>query len=95
MGLLLITAAHVIKCEKTDRKTFPIMSPLLSPDITVKELLDRYPRLLQPFMDFGLLCVGCPTEAFHTLVDVAREYHLDLNHLLQRIDRVIRDDEES
>jgi hybrid cluster-associated redox disulfide protein len=71
------------------------MRPILSPEITVEELLDRYPRLLQSFMDFDLLCVGCPAEAFHTLTDVAREYHLDLNQLLQRIYKVIEDDEAS
>ena len=65
------------------------MKPFFSPDITVKKLLDRYPQLLQLFMDLGLLCIGCPVEAFHTLADVAREYHLNLNQLLQRIDTVI------
>ncbi len=71
------------------------MKPYLSPDITVKKLLDRYPQLLQLFMDLGLLCIGCPVEAFHTLADVAREYHLDLNQLLQRIDTVIGGNESS
>ncbi len=71
------------------------MKPILSTDITVKDLLDRYPQVLQLFIDLGLLCVGCPTEAFHTLTDVAREYHLDLNQLRQRIDNVIGDDEPS
>ena len=71
------------------------MRPYLSPDITVKKLLDRYPQLLQLFMDLGLLCIGCPVEAFHTLADVAREYHLDLNQLLQRIDTVIGGNESS
>jgi hybrid cluster-associated redox disulfide protein len=65
------------------------MEPYLSPDITVKDLLDHYPQLLQLFMDLGLLCIGCPAEAFHTLADVAREYHIDLNQLLQRIDIAI------
>jgi len=40
-------------------------------------------------MDAGFLCVGCPTEAFHTLEDVAREYQLDLNKLLQKIRKAI------
>jgi len=71
------------------------MNPLLSSDITVKELLDRHPRTLQLFMDIGLLCVGCPAEAFHTLADVAREYHFDLNQLLQQIQKTIGDDEVS
>ena len=67
----------------------------LTSAITVKEVLDRYPQALQVFMNLGLLCVGCPAEAFHSLADVAREYHLDLNQLLQRIYKVIGDHEAS
>ncbi len=62
-----------------------MMEPRLSLDITVKQLLDRYPQLLRTFMDLGLLCVGCPTEAFHTLADVAREYRLYQDQLLHRL----------
>ncbi len=57
--------------------------------MTVKEVLDRYPRTLQPFMNLGLLCVGCPMETFHTLADVAREYRMDPDQLLQRFQRAI------
>jgi hybrid cluster-associated redox disulfide protein len=64
----------------------------MTTDITVKELLDRYPQLLQMFMDMELMCVGCPTEAFLTLSDVSREYHLNLNN---RIYKVIGDDKAS
>ena len=59
---------------------------------TVKGVLDRHPEALQVFVDIGLLCVGCPAEAFHTLADVAREYHLDLSQLLQRLREAIGDD---
>jgi hybrid cluster-associated redox disulfide protein len=65
------------------------MEPKLSLDITVKELMDRHPQLLKPFMDLGLLCVGCPTEAFHTLADVAREYGLNQDQLLHRLQNAI------
>ncbi|MBC2712606.1 MAG: DUF1858 domain-containing protein [Desulfosarcina sp.] len=65
------------------------MNPRLSADITVKELLDRYPKLLKPFMDLGLLCVGCPTEAFHTVDDVAKAYGHDPNELIQHFQRII------
>ena len=61
----------------------------LSADITVKELLDRYPMLLASFMDLGLLCVGCPTEAFHTVEDVAGEYGYDSDELIQYFQRII------
>jgi hybrid cluster-associated redox disulfide protein len=65
------------------------MEPKLSLDITVKELMDRHLQLLKPFMDLGLLCVGCPTEAFHTLADVAREYGLNQDQLLHRLQNAI------
>ena len=61
----------------------------LSPLLTVKDLLDRYPLVLPVFMRLRLLCVGCPTEAFHTLADVAREYDLDINDLIDRIQSTI------
>jgi len=67
------------------------VNPNISTDITVKELLNRYPQLLQMFMDMELMCVGCPTEAFHTLADVSQEYHLDLDQMLERIYETIRD----
>jgi len=67
------------------------MTTHISSEITVKDLLDRYPQLLQLFMDIGLLCLGCPAEAFHTLEDVAREYHLDMDPFLARIEMVIGD----
>jgi hybrid cluster-associated redox disulfide protein len=57
----------------------------ISARLTVKELLDRYPQTLPAFMRLRLLCVGCPTEAFHTLADVAREHGLDIEFLLECI----------
>lgn len=57
----------------------------ISSDTTVKELLESYPQVLQVFMDMGLLCPGCPAEAFHTLAEVAQEYLLNVDILLERI----------
>lgn len=86
-GVISISAESALD----DRMT---MNPKISTNITVKELLASYPQLLQPFLDMGLMCAGCPTEAFHTLEDVAREYHLDLKRLHQSIYTAIGDDGE-
>jgi len=61
----------------------------ISSVITVKELLETYPQLIHIFMDMGLLCAGCPAEAFHTLDEVAQEYKLDVNQLLRRLNETI------
>ncbi len=68
-----------------------MMGPGLSSNMTVKEVLERYPQTLRLFLDMRLLCVGCPTETFHTLEDVAREYSLNLCQLLQKLNKAIED----
>ncbi len=65
---------------------------IVTSTMIVKDLLESYPQVQQVFFDKGLLCTGCPTEAFHTLADVSREYHLDLNQLLQCINEAIKED---
>lgn len=73
------------------RAAMPIDPKKISPLWTVKELLDRYPQALPAFMRLRLLCAGCPTEAFHTLTDVAKEYDLDIDELMKRIQSAITD----
>lgn len=63
----------------------------LSGTTTVKDLLDRHPHLLHTFIDLGLMCVGCPTDTFHTLADVAREYGIDLGQLISRMQTAIEE----
>ena len=65
------------------------ISPLSLMDISIKELLDRYPQLIEMFIDWGFLCVGCPTEAFHALTDVVKKYRIDQDQLLKRIQKAI------
>ncbi|QBH12038.1 DUF1858 domain-containing protein [Desulfobacter hydrogenophilus] len=59
-------------------------------NITIKELIDQHPTLIKLFMNMGLLCIGCPAETFHTVTDIAGEYGLNLNHLVDQINRAIQ-----
>ncbi len=65
------------------------METCVSESTTIKELLDLYPFLLPTFIDLGLMCVGCPADAFHDLTDVAKEYGLDKNDLIVRLKTAI------
>jgi len=62
----------------------------MSSDTTVKYLLETYPQISQMFIDMRLRCVGCPAEGFHTLAEVAHEYKLDLNQLIENIDNTLQ-----
>lgn len=47
------------------------------PDLPLSELFSEWPRLLQVFLDRGMLCPGCPIAPFHTIKDACLEYDLD------------------
>ena len=64
----------------------------ISSSITVKELLEKHPCAIQVFLDSGLLCPGCPVEAFHTLDDVAEVHKLDQKQILHRIQQAVADE---
>ncbi len=72
-----------------------VENPNVSNVVTVKELLERHPQLSHMFLDMGMLCAGCPAEAFHTLAEVAQEYELDMDQLLRRINNNIRENASS
>lgn len=54
-------------------------------DLTVSEIMHRWPGAMRLFIDHRLLCVGCPIAPFHTLTDVAREHHVDEDDLIEMI----------
>ena len=61
----------------------------ISESTTIQELLNFYPYLLPTFIDLGLMCVGCPADAFHNLADVAKEYGMDKKELITRLEAAI------
>ena len=61
-------------------------------DLTVSEILTRWPGVLRLFIDWHLLCVGCPITPFHTVVDVAFEHGLLQDELVAAILTVAKAD---
>ena len=59
-------------------------------DLSVKEIMDRWPQTASAFIARRMHCVGCPIGPFHTLADAAAEHHLDDRDLLDAIQRDIK-----
>ncbi len=53
--------------------------------ITIQELLGRYPLATAVFIKRRMLCVGCPTQAYHALEDVARIHGCSVDDLRHAI----------
>lgn len=49
-------------------------------DMSMDEIMRRWPETIRTILDHGLLCVGCPIALFHTVDDAVREHgigHVD------------------
>lgn len=55
----------------------------------VQNLLEQYPAVMPLFLEWKLDCLGCSMSNFCTLKEVADDYQLDLEPLLEEIRRVI------
>ena len=53
------------------------MNPdIFSPNLTLKELFDRWPQAIPVFLHHRMICVGCSMSIFDTLADAMTNYGL-------------------
>jgi hybrid cluster-associated redox disulfide protein len=46
-------------------------------DLTVDEIMRRWPATIRPFMRHRMLCIGCPIGVFHTVADACEAHGID------------------
>lgn len=63
------------------------IKPTVDPTQTIQEIFQRYPQVIPVFLEFKLDCVGCSLEAFCTLEDVFREYTVDRQAFMTRLEK--------
>ena len=51
---------------------------LLTTELTVDDVMRRWPPTIRVFLDFRMHCVGCPIAPFHTIEEVCREHGIDV-----------------
>ena len=55
-------------------------------ELSLAEIMSRWPSTIRVFLDRKMHCVGCPIAPFHTLVDAAEEHSLLLAGLVADIE---------
>jgi hybrid cluster-associated redox disulfide protein len=66
----------------------------ISTDLTIADVLARWPQTVPVFLRYRLACVGCPIAPFEQLADIASNYGLPLDGLLTALQQAIRPSEE-
>jgi hybrid cluster-associated redox disulfide protein len=54
-------------------------------EMTVDEVMRRWPTTIRVFLDFGMRCVGCPIASFHSIDEACEEHDVDSDVFLPRI----------
>ncbi len=70
-------------------------TPLPNSNMTVAEVLEKWPETFTVFQEFKTACVGCVMAPFDTMDDVARIYEMDLSDLIEALDAVVSADGQS
>ncbi len=61
----------------------------ISETTCVEDMTQKYPETAVLLLRKGVQCVGCWVSRYHTVADVAREWHLDLPHLLRELNALV------
>ena len=59
-------------------------------DLTIAEVMDRWPETIPILFRYRMACVGCPIAPFETLAEVAVIYGLDLECFINELRQTIR-----
>jgi hybrid cluster-associated redox disulfide protein len=58
---------------------------LLTTELTVDDVMRRWPTTIRIFLDFNMNCVGCPIATFHSLEEACHEHGVDLSAFFQSL----------
>jgi hybrid cluster-associated redox disulfide protein len=54
-------------------------------EMTVDNVMRRWPSTIRIFLDFGMHCVGCPIATFHSVDEACREHGIDPGRFLESL----------
>ena len=56
-------------------------------NITIGELLEKAPEKAEILMEAGMHCLGCPASQAETLEEACAVHGIDVNELLEKINK--------
>lgn len=59
----------------------------ITKDMSVSEVVRKYPKTAFVFMDYGLHCIGCPAAPSETIEEAVKLHRIDLDKLLDDLNK--------
>ena len=61
----------------------------ITADMTIGEVLKKYPESLKVFLSHGLMCVGCAVARFENIEQGATAHGIDVDALIRDLNEVV------
>lgn len=61
---------------------------MITKDMTIGELVNKYPESPKVLMEFGMMCVGCPSSQGETIEEAAMVHGMDMNALMDALKKL-------
>ncbi len=74
--------------KKSPKKTK--ITEKITKEMTLGEIIEKYPETAPLFMNYGLHCLGCTGALFETLAEAVKIHQIDLNKFLKDLNQAIK-----
>lgn len=62
----------------------------ITKEMTIGEVIQKYPKIAFIFIDYGLHCIGCPMAVPETIEEAAKLHRIDLKKFLTDLNKVAK-----
>lgn len=61
----------------------------ITKDLVIGELIQEYPEAIEPLMQIGMGCIGCPASQMETLEEAAFVHGLDADKIVEYLNQAV------
>ncbi len=76
--------------QKNQRRTRNKVRALVTKEMTIDEIIQKYPKTSFVLLDYGLHCLGCPSALAETIKEAAKVHRIELKKLLNDLNKIIK-----
>lgn len=62
---------------------------MINKDMTIGEVVEKYPASVEVFMQYGMGCLGCPATRFETIEQGAGAHGINLEDLVNDLNKAV------
>ena len=62
----------------------------ITEDMTIREVIDKYPETATVFMKYNIGCIGCIAASFEKVKDISGVHGIDVKELVKDLNEAIK-----